>query len=79
MISALASQNNAVPVAPGLVLAGTDSYQMTPVARDIYRFQPLVLSLDETKMIHGDNEHLTLENLKRMIEFYSRLIATSAG
>lgn len=79
VISALASQNNAVPVAPGLVLAGTDSYQMTPVARDIYRFQPLVLSLDETKMIHGDNEHLTLENLKRMIEFYARLIATSAG
>jgi len=79
VISALASQDGAVPVTPGLVLGATDGYQMTPIASDIYRFQPLVLTLDETKMVHGENEHLTVENLKRMIAFYARLIATSAG
>jgi carboxypeptidase PM20D1 len=79
VVSALASQGNAVPVTPALVLGATDGYQMTPIARDIYRFQPIVLTLEETKMVHGENEHLTLDNLKRMIEFYARLIATSAG
>jgi carboxypeptidase PM20D1 len=79
VISALASQDNTVPVTPALVLGATDAYQMTPIARDIYRFQPIVLTLEETKLVHGENEHLTLENLKRMIEFYARLIATSAG
>lgn len=78
-IAALASEDGKVPVAPGLVLAGTDSYHMTPVATDVYRFQPIMLALAETAMIHGTNEHMTLANLKRLIDFYARLIATAAG
>jgi acetylornithine deacetylase/succinyl-diaminopimelate desuccinylase-like protein len=30
-------------------------------------------------MIHGTNEHMTLDNLGRMTEFYTRLIATAAA
>ena len=30
-------------------------------------------------MIHGTNEHLTLENLRQCVDFYARLIATAAG
>ena len=30
-------------------------------------------------MIHGTNEHMTLENLERMTDFYTRLIATAAA
>jgi carboxypeptidase PM20D1 len=48
------------------------------VAQDVYRFQPLVASLHEMEMIHGINEHLTLENLRRMTEFYTQVIATAA-
>jgi acetylornithine deacetylase/succinyl-diaminopimelate desuccinylase-like protein len=29
-------------------------------------------------MIHGTNERLTLDNLRRLTDFYSRLIATAA-
>jgi acetylornithine deacetylase/succinyl-diaminopimelate desuccinylase-like protein len=29
-------------------------------------------------MIHGTDEHLTLDNLERVIAFYSQLIATAA-
>jgi acetylornithine deacetylase/succinyl-diaminopimelate desuccinylase-like protein len=29
-------------------------------------------------MIHGTNEHMTLDNLLRTAEFYARLIATAA-
>jgi carboxypeptidase PM20D1 len=31
------------------------------------------------KMIHGTNEHMTLDNLTRMVSFYERLIATAAS
>jgi carboxypeptidase PM20D1 len=66
-------------VAPFLVVAGTDSRYMGGVADDVYRFQPLKVKSAETKMIHGTNEHMTLDNLARMIRFYQRLIATAAG
>lgn len=79
IIAALASQQNTIPVAPGLVLAATDSYQFAPAARDVYRFQPIELSLAETAMIHGIDEHMTLDNLKRMIDFYGSLIATAGS
>ncbi|MFA7262906.1 MAG: M20 family peptidase [Caulobacter sp.] len=79
ILAALASDGGAVPVAPGLVTAGTDSRYMTGVARDVYRFAPMHASLNEFGMIHGTNEHMTLENLQRMTNFYTRLIATAAG
>lgn len=78
-IAALASENGSVPVAPSLVLGSTDSYHLAPVAKDVYRYQPIVLTLAETAMIHGTDEHMTLDNLKRLIAFYARLMATAAG
>ncbi len=67
------------PVAPYLVVAGTDSHSLTEVSQDVYRFAPLRLAAHETGMIHGTNEHMTIDNLSRMIRFFSQLIATSAG
>ena len=52
---------------------------MTPVARDVYRFQPIRLSLKDVEMIHGINEHLKIDDLHAMAEFYARLMATTAG
>ncbi|MEW6018934.1 MAG: M20/M25/M40 family metallo-hydrolase, partial [Pseudomonadota bacterium] len=77
-IAALAADVTGAPVAPGLVVAGTDSRFMAEVAQDTYRFQPITLSLAETAMIHGVDERMTLTNLERMIAFYARLIATAA-
>jgi len=78
-LAALASDGGTIPVAPGLVTAGTDSRSMTGVALDVYRFAPIQVSLNEFGMIHGTNEHMSLENLKRMTDFYTRLIASVAG
>jgi carboxypeptidase PM20D1 len=64
---------------PTLVVAGTDSRSMEPVSEDVYRFMPIHVSLKEAAMIHGTNEHMTIDSFKRMIDFYARLIATSAG
>jgi carboxypeptidase PM20D1 len=66
------------PVAPALVTVTTDSRHMTAVSRDIYRFQPIVASVREFEMIHGTNEHLSLDNLRRLTEFYARLVASAA-
>jgi carboxypeptidase PM20D1 len=79
LVAAAAAEISGAPVAPSLVTAGTDSRYMTPVARDIYRFQPIELKLADVQMIHGTNEHLTLKNLERMVQFYARLIATAAS
>ena len=78
IIAALASDDGRTPVAPGLVTATTDSRAFAGTAQDIYRFQPIVASIREFEMIHGTDEHLTLENLQRLTDFYSRLIATAA-
>jgi carboxypeptidase PM20D1 len=66
-------------VSPYLVVAGTDSRSMAPVSQDVYRFQMLNSASSDIKMIHGTNEHMSLDNLASMIRFYARLVATAAG
>ncbi len=78
-IAALASDGGRLPVAPALVIGATDSRFLAGIARDVYRFQPIVASLGDLEMIHGTNEHLTLDNLRRMTDFYARLVATEAA
>ena len=79
VLAGLAADESKAPVTPGLVTAGTDSRYLAPVAADVYRFQPLVLKVDETKMIHGTDEHITLANVERMVRFYQRLVETAAS
>jgi carboxypeptidase PM20D1 len=68
----------AAPVAPALVIAGTDSRSMSEVSADVYRFQPIVFAMNDVKMIHGTNEHITLDNLERMTGYYAQLIMAAA-
>ncbi|CAN5593720.1 M20 family peptidase [soil metagenome] len=77
-LSALAGDESRAPVAPALMTAASDSRYMGPIADDIYRFQPLLLSVKDTEMIHGTNEHMTLANVQRMVRFYQRLVETAA-
>jgi carboxypeptidase PM20D1 len=78
VMAELAAGDERTPVAPGLVTATTDSRHMAGLAKDIYRFQPIVASIADLQMIHGTNEHMTLDNLRRTAEFYARLVATVA-
>ena len=66
-------------ISPYLVVAGTDSRSMAPVSQDVYRFQAIDFASTDIRMIHGTNEHMTLDNLSSLIRFYARLIATAAG
>jgi len=78
VLAATAHEVSGAPVAPSLVTAGTDSRFLTPVAKDVYRFQPVEFSLKDVEMIHGTNEHMTLKNLEKMVQFYGRLVVTAA-
>jgi carboxypeptidase PM20D1 len=73
------AENPGAPVAPMLMVAGTDSKNFSAVSQDIYRFQNMVLSTKDTAMIHGTNEHMTIDNLARMIRYFTRLMETAAG
>jgi len=66
------------PVAPGLVLAGTDSRHYSEVAENVYRFQPMLFAEDDLAGIHGTNERLTLANLERTVRFYIGLMEAGA-
>ncbi len=66
-------------VAPYLVVAGTDSRSFEGISKDVYRFMPMHFRTKDVGMIHGTNEHMTTDSFKRMIDFYAKLIATSAG
>ena len=79
MVAATAGAVAQAPVAPSLVTAGTDSRFLTPVAKDVYRFQPVEFGMKDVEMIHGTNEHMTLQNLEKMVQFYARLIATASS
>jgi carboxypeptidase PM20D1 len=78
VLAELASGDERFPVAPGLVTATTDSRHMIGLAEDVYRFQPIVASIGELQMIHGTDEHMTSDNLRRTAGFYARLVATLA-
>jgi carboxypeptidase PM20D1 len=68
-----------IPVAPSLLAGATDSRHMGRISDSIYRFQPILMKLAETAMIHGVDEHLSVDQLGRMIRFYGALLMAEAG
>ena len=67
------------PVAPGLVLGGTDSRHYGRIADDSYRFGPLDLGREDTARFHGVNERIAVVNYTKAIDFYASLIRSSAA
>jgi carboxypeptidase PM20D1 len=65
-------------VAPGLVLAGTDSRHYAEVAENVYRYQPILLTSEDLEGPHGVNERLSIANLDRLIRFYVGLMDAGA-
>jgi carboxypeptidase PM20D1 len=66
------------PVAPMLVLGGTDSRYYASIAENVYRFAPEWGPQSEFVRIHGTGERLSLENLGRMVRFFAQLVDTGA-
>ncbi len=65
-------------VAPGLVIAGTDSRHMSELTPNVYRFLPVRARPGDLARFHGTNERISLENYCELIQFFHRLIAVSS-
>ncbi len=69
-----------LPVAPALVIGGTDARSASVISKDaVYRFQPAIWGDDELSGFHGTNEKLSVENLGRMIRGYAQLMMALGG
>lgn len=64
-------------VSPFLMTACTDSRHWGEISDRVYRFSPLTLSKEERESIHANNEKVTVEAIKKAVEFYIRLIKMS--
>ncbi|MBC8057270.1 MAG: M20 family peptidase, partial [Rhizobiales bacterium] len=67
-----------VIVAPGLMIAATDSRHFDGVADSVYKFSPVRAKPDDLKRFHGTNERISIANHVELIQFYHQLIANSA-
>ena len=62
-------------VAPGLMVAGTDSIHYGPISEHIFKFSPVRANAEDLKRFHGTNERLGVDNYADAIRFYHRLIS----
>lgn len=68
-----------VVVAPGLLVAGTDSKHYLPLTESTYRFLPIRLTGEDLQRIHGTSERIAIKNYVEIISFYVQLIRNSAS
>ncbi|HZY18535.1 MAG TPA: M20 family peptidase [Ramlibacter sp.] len=61
-------------VAPGLMIAATDSRHFTPVSDHIYRFSPVRAKPEDLSRFHGTNERIATSNLAELVRFYHQLL-----
>jgi carboxypeptidase PM20D1 len=63
-----------VVVAPGLVIAATDSRHYSDITGNILHFSPIRLRADDLPRIHGTDERISVENYNEVVKFYTQLI-----
>jgi len=61
-------------IAPGTLIANTDTKHYQHLVDKIYRFTPAFITKNDTKRFHGFNERISVENFVQTVEFYHRLI-----
>ncbi|MCP4448779.1 MAG: M20/M25/M40 family metallo-hydrolase [Myxococcales bacterium] len=74
----LRSIDPSIIVAPGLMLALTDSRHYSKISTDIYRFTAMRLGPEDLQRLHGVDERISLSNYIEIIAFNRRLIRAAA-
>ncbi len=62
------------PVAPFVMLGGTDCQHFVPVCDHIYRFTSLVMDESFRGLEHGIDERIPVEGMAKMVKFYAQLM-----
>jgi carboxypeptidase PM20D1 len=60
---------------PGLTIAATDARHYALAADAAYRINPFIVTGDDIARFHGTNERLSIDNLRRGMDFYGSLIS----
>ena len=66
-------------VAPYLVPGTTDSRFYSDLCDHVFRFAPFTLTTDDRERIHGIDERISLEDYRKMVAFYERVIRNADG
>ena len=61
-------------IAPYLMLGASDARHYYNVCDSVYRFMPIQLGASALKLIHGIDEHISVEGLEKMAQFYASLM-----
>jgi len=61
-------------VTPGLMMARSDSRHYGRISDRVYRFSAYDITREEMSTIHGNNERIRLDALRRSVEFFTRLL-----
>nr|KAF6414004.1 peptidase M20 domain containing 1 [Molossus molossus] len=61
-------------VAPGICIAQTDSRHYAHLTTGIYRFNPIYLTPQEFRSIHGINEKISVRNYETQVKFIFEFI-----
>lgn len=67
------------PVAPSLVLGGTDARHYAGLTPHVYRFVPYTVGPGDLERVHGTDERLAIRDYHRMIRFYRALMEGGAA
>ncbi len=62
------------PVAPFVMLGGTDCQHFVPVCDEIYRFTSVVMDESFRGLEHGIDERIPVAAMGRMVKFYAQLM-----
>ena len=68
-----------IPIAPNLIFGMTDARYYTLVTDQVYRFSPMLMTLEDVTRVHGVNERILVEGLVNMAQFYYALIQDQSG
>jgi carboxypeptidase PM20D1 len=65
-------------VAPGLMVAATDSVHYGELSDHVFKFSPVRANAEDLKRFHGTDERLSTSNYAEAIRFYHRLLSEGA-
>lgn len=63
---------------PFVYIAASDTKHYAPIARDVYRFLPILAETADLERIHGTNERIGVENFARAVQYYAQLIRNAS-
>jgi len=67
-----------VIVVPGVVIGATDARHYTRICKNVYRFSPFRVTMEDFRGVHGTDERIQIQNYLDMIRFYVQFLRNAA-